>query len=346
MNAALPTAGPFPTLAAAGPVVGHDAVFDRFARALARGRLASTYLLVGPEGVGKRTAALALASHLLCLRPPRDPRSGCGACDSCRLAAAGTHPDLHVVTRPPGKSSLGIELFIGDQEHRHRTGLCHDVALRPMVASRRVAVIDGAELLGVEAANSLLKTLEEPPPRSVFFLVSGSFARLLPTIRSRCQVVRFGPLSDDEVARVLVATQASTDGPAAASRAATAGGSVGRALRSATGEEVAFLDRLTAQLGGGFNPIELAAGALALVSDNKATPAEKRERLAGVVSHAAGFYRDQMVALAQRGDLPAAERAADRVALCLDAQDQLFRNANQATLVQAWLTSLAGRQAP
>ena len=103
------------------------------------------------------------------------------------------------VARPPGKSFIPVDLFIGDREHRSQEGLCHRLSLRPASEKRRIAIIEDADFLNEEGANCLLKTLEEPPPGSVLILIGTSQQRQLPTIRSRCQVIRFRRLSDEIV---------------------------------------------------------------------------------------------------------------------------------------------------
>jgi len=128
----------------------------------------------------------------------------CGTCQSCRLGAAGNHPDLHQIGLPEGKRTLPIELLLGDRNHRNREGLCHDIAMRPLLGRRRVALIDDADCFSLESANCLLKTLEEPPPGSVLFLIGTSRSRQLPTILSRSQIVRFAPLPRDQLAQVLL----------------------------------------------------------------------------------------------------------------------------------------------
>ena len=140
--------------------LGHANVRGRFERTLSAGRLASTYLFVGPHGVGKRTFAEELAGVLLCTAPsPGGALRRCGRCEACRMFDQGAAPDLLRVELPEGKSSLPLELFIGAKERRHREGLCHDLAVKPLLSRRRVAIIDDADALGVESANALLKTL-------------------------------------------------------------------------------------------------------------------------------------------------------------------------------------------
>ncbi|NBW85267.1 MAG: AAA family ATPase [Planctomycetia bacterium] len=168
-------------------IEGHDDVAARFVAAHDRGRIAGSYLFVGPPGVGKAAFALALAKALVC-QSPRAGLAACDACASCVQAQAGSHPDIDVVRKPEDRSTIPLEAFIGDTEHRMREGLCWRMLLRPALGGRRVAIILDADHLADEAANSLLKTLEEPPGQSVIILVGTALERQLPTIRSRARV--------------------------------------------------------------------------------------------------------------------------------------------------------------
>ncbi|TWT76867.1 DNA polymerase III subunit tau [Posidoniimonas polymericola] len=320
-------------------VYEHDEVFTRFRRTLAHNRLASTYLFVGPAGVGKRRFARLLTASLLCSQAADESLSPCGACESCRLLAASNHPDVIEVARPEGKSVLPIDLFIGDKEHRNQQGLCHEISLKPYLGNRRVAVIDDADDLNVESANCLLKTLEEPPPRSVLILVGESLSRQLPTIRSRCQVVRFGPLGEATVARVLTESDLLEEGDNAGTLAAASGGSVATALAARDSAAADFAETLLRRLSNrGFDPIRLAAEAVAHSAEGGAEPAEKRARLSRLIDTAVSHYRGAMVG--QATDAVAPETAVRCIDACLAAETALGRNANQATLVQTWLTNL------
>src|SRR2546428_751035 len=143
-------------------------------------------------------------------RPPRRARPGarllcaapgaagaCGACAHCTRAGAGTHPDLHLVARDPERRDIRIEQV---------RELTRWLALQPLMAARKVGVLDDAHCLSEQAQNALLKTLEEPPGSAVLVLVASSAALLLPTVRSRCQVVRLEPLPAAEAVRVLAAS--------------------------------------------------------------------------------------------------------------------------------------------
>ena len=185
-------------------VRGHEVQVEMFRRAIQRNRTAHAYLFVGSSGIGKKRFALSLAQALFCERFSDDQLEACGECSACRQVMAGTHPDLLMIGCPPGKRELPIELMVGTAETRGRAGLCHELALRPMSADRRIAIIDDAETMNEASANSLLKTLEEPPVGAMLFLISPSLDPILPTIRSRCQTIRFSSLTDADVAELLV----------------------------------------------------------------------------------------------------------------------------------------------
>src|SRR5437773_3671449 len=208
---------------------GHDRVVGKFRRALTKGRLASTFLFVGPAGVGKRTFALKLAQGLLCERAEAERLDPCGECPSCHQVASLNHPDVEIVAKPADKAFIPLELLIGDAEHRMRAGLCYSIALKPYSGRRKVAIIDDADYLNKEGANCLLKTLEEPPPYSVLILIGTSEQRQLPTIRSRCQIVRFQPLAESDVAELVIEQGLCTDPALARAAAAHSHGSLQRA---------------------------------------------------------------------------------------------------------------------
>jgi DNA polymerase-3 subunit delta' len=200
-----------------------------FDRALRRQRLAHAYLLVGPQGVGKRLYAGELAKALLC-ETPSDRLEACDNCAACALVAAGTHPDFFAVGRPEEANELPIDVM---------RDLCRGFTLKSARGRGKVAILDDADDLNTDAANCFLKTLEEPPPRSVFLLIGSTTERQLPTIVSRCQVVRFAPLGEKAVMDIL-RQQGIADVQLTARLARLSGGSPGQALALADPELWSF----------------------------------------------------------------------------------------------------------
>ena len=324
-------------------------MLDLFRRTLNRNRLASTYLFVGDQGIGKRTTALTIAQALLCAETEDAQLEACGQCDSCQLLAAGNHPDLLQLSRPEGKANLPISLFLGGGDRRNREGLCHDIALKPYYGRRRIAIIDDADYLGVESGNCLLKTLEEPPPRALMVLIATSPQRVLPTTRSRSQVIRFSPLTEPQVAQVLERIGAADNLAAAEQLASGSGGSVSRALAKNDQLLRSLQPTIHAALTGvDFDPVGLAAQVQDLLGGTKIDAATRRRRLEGVLQLAIETLRSELRSPppASTGAMPTSTTSTRRMSTlrrldaCLDAGEYLERNANQATLVQWWLDQL------
>lgn len=331
-------------------ILGQDAIFERFRRALARGRLASTFLFVGPEGVGKRTFAYFLAQTLLCERSPARLLEPCGVCPACQQVAAETHPDLEIVRKPADRANLPIELLVGTRENRMQEGLCHKISLKPFYGGRKVAILEDADYLFEEGANALLKTLEEPPFKSVIILISSSEQRQLPTIRSRCQVIRF-QLLEQSILREILLREGWVDSDVEADRLAqVAEGSLERVRWMQNAELVEFQRNLCDYLSRPFwEPLPLASQVTSTVNAAGKEGAPRRERFRQVVGFAADFYRQVLRAAIRSDDrtppspklhLPA-EIAARCVERCLEADQQIQANANQTTLIEGWLDSLA-----
>ncbi len=249
-------------------IQGHDDVVAMFRRALSRGRLAGAFLFVGPEGVGKRAFALKLAQTLLCQRSPEAEMAPCGKCPGCLQTLALTHPDLQLVSKPPDKNVLPVELFIGRKERRMQEGLCHDISLKPFMGRRKVALIDDADFLAAEGANSLLKTLEEPPPASTLILIGTSPEKQLPTIRSRCQLVRFQPLSEEVVAELALSQGIAENIEQSRQVAQHAEGSLRRAAELADPALFGFRDKLVEQLARSpLESVKLSAAVTSFVDE-------------------------------------------------------------------------------
>lgn len=221
-------------------IIGHQTALELATRALVRGSLPPSLLFTGPEGVGKGLVAQGIAQAMNCLNPRMGSGSdtiaidGCGICSVCSRIDRGAFPDF-IVVKPTETGSKNIENETGSIKIDQLRPVFDQAAYRPFEARRRVVVIDQAEMMAVPAQSAFLKNLEEPPTSTQFILVTSRPDMLLGTVRSRCPRLRFGFLAVDEIVEVLL----STEGPEkklCRAAAATSGGSVGRALKIATGE--------------------------------------------------------------------------------------------------------------
>lgn len=207
-------------------IVGQPRATTILQQALSNRRLHHAYLFEGPEGVGKRTTALRLAQIINC------DSGGCGECESCHKIASGNHPDVFLFDMTPKGLSERVREFIGT------------LGFAPHEGRARVVIFDGAEDLAAgraEAANILLKTLEEPPQRTHLILITAEAKRLPVTVRSRCQTVRFRPLDERSVVAWL--TDRGHARVAAEAAARSANGSLTRALEELDGAEQSALRR-------------------------------------------------------------------------------------------------------
>jgi len=180
-------------------IIGHEAAIRQLQQAIARGQLAHAYLFSGPPQIGRRTLALRF-SQALCCHAPHEKRP-CGHCPTCRRISHGTHPDLLVISPPEGdrtgsKTRISIETI---REIRAA------ITLRPLEAPYRIVLLDDADELSHDAADALLKTLEEPPPYAMFLLIATSPADLPETVQSRCQLIPLRPVSRMHVRAALEA---------------------------------------------------------------------------------------------------------------------------------------------
>ncbi len=222
-------------------VIGQDRAVSLLQRSLAAGSVAHAYLFVGPTRVGKTTLAINLAQALNCT----GPEPPCGECVSCQKIASGKHADVHVTglshveDSPDAKTRMEISI---DQIRQ----LQHSASLPPFEGKHKVFIIDGAELLSIEAANCLLKTLEEPSERMVFILLTASERRLPATVISRCQRLELRPLKINEVEQTLL-SQWGTEPQKARLLARLSRGCLGWAVSALDGEllpqRAEFLDK-------------------------------------------------------------------------------------------------------
>ncbi len=276
------------------PIYGHDALLHRLAGGLASSRFPQAALLVGPAGVGKQRIALWLAQGLLCTSGPGEP---CGNCSPCRKVAGLAHPDLHwfvPVPRPKaGDSEKQVEQvkeLLGEVWEQRRENplygppdrmashslasarlMQRSVTLTPFEGKRKVLILGDAERLIVqeasqEAANALLKVLEEPPADTILLVTASDPQSLLPTIRSRLVPIRVGRVGDEQVRAFLEQElQTTLDADELERRIVAADGCIGRALEADEGGNDArrAAEMLEAIVAG---PIEWAAAALGQAS--------------------------------------------------------------------------------
>lgn len=270
----------------------HSDQMQMLHRSLERGRLAHAYLFAGSPGIGKSLFARIFAKALLCLRNDGSNLDICGECSSCRQFDGESHPDYFFICKPEDKSEIPVKLFIGDEEKRPRDGLIYDLSLKPMTSSRRVAVIDDANLMNDEGANAMLKTLEEPPPHSLLILVAENLDAILPTIRSRCQLLRFAPLSKQEVEALLIEHELASSPEQAAEVAAMSEGSLQTAAQLLKPE----LRRLREELGkflasADMNPIAASKTVLEGIDASSSESSENRLNVRWLIRFAQEFYR-------------------------------------------------------
>lgn len=197
------------------PVIGHQQIIEQLYHAIASNRVAGAYLFAGVANVGKETIALHFAKSINC---PTSGEGVCGTCLSCRKADGGNHPDLQII-RPSGAWTKIDQI----RELQKR------IIYRPLEGARKVYILTEAERMNLEAANCLLKTLEEPPAQSVLILLTTNLDALLPTIRSRCQIINFHPMLIPELTAYLM-KEFNIEETQAFSISTLAGGAVGKAL--------------------------------------------------------------------------------------------------------------------
>jgi len=264
-------------------IVGQDVVLRALATATERGRLPHALLFAGPQGVGKATTALVLAQALNC--SVAGPTDACGECRSCGKVARGIHPDFHWIGPSPRIIKIGqVRDIIGA------------VGYRPHEGKRRVIVVDEAHTMQGPAQNAFLKTLEEPPASTTLILVTAAPGSLLPTVRSRCQTLRFSRVGQDAV-REYLETRAGVPANEAQLRAALTPGSIGGALALDLDSYSELLETVVEALRmsqGGGGGVVTAADTLANVGHGETAT----QRAASVLRIGRDILRDLLVVTA------------------------------------------------
>ena len=323
-------------------VIGQERVVGGLSRAVKAGHVPHAYLFEGPPGVGKRSTALGLALALNC---PRAPGRGCGGCETCRRIEAGLHPDV------PTFAPDGAQLVIDQAK-----AIVALAQSRPHEAEARVIIIDDADTLNASAANSLLKTLEEPAPRNHLVLCTSAPDRLLPTIRSRAQRLRFRALPEE--ALLGIAAAHGIEPGRARVAVALADGSAARMLEAARaeGEEIGAASKWdaiallrAAVTAPDMTPALDAASALGSDKENKGA-------LPPLVALLARLYRDALVTAAGAPELALfADRARELAALApsrllralgaiVETDTALLSNVNPTLAIERLLVQLRRRE--
>jgi len=302
-------------------LIGQDPAQTALLRAIERGHLAHAYLFEGPPGVGKRNAALGLAMALDCRAAPG---AGCGVCDVCRRIEAGIHPDVPTF----GPTGAGGQIVIEDAK-----AILALARTRPHEAPARVVIVEDADAMNPNAANCLLKTLEEPLGGNHLILCTSAPDRLLPTIRSRTQRIRFRQL--DSAALLELGRARGVPPERAAIAAALADGSAARMLEVAAagdddeGGPAQALDDLRAAITtpGVAGVFDLAAALASQKDKDKDGDKEKSgkdgvPRLLGLL---AGLYRDALAIAAGAPELAVLNAGAEARLLAALGVDRLGR---------------------
>ncbi len=257
-------------------IIGHQRPLEILRLALGNGRLHHAYLFVGPEGSGKRTVALALAKAIHCRETEND---FCDRCPDCARIQARNHPDVRLVQTLEDKKEISIKQV---------RELEKELNFRSFSGKRKIAIIDPATLLNASSQNALLKTLEEPPQNSLIVLIAPNAGALLPTLRSRCLRISFGPLARDEVARYLMSKEGINQDEASL-RAALSMGSLGSAIKFDKDELLekrrSWAALLLSLNAGDYRGAIAAAEAIA----------GKKEECLGFLEWAETWYRDLLV---------------------------------------------------
>jgi DNA polymerase-3 subunit delta' len=316
-------------------VYGHRRALGLLSRALAQRTLPPSLVFAGPEGVGKRRIAMAVAQAINCLSPRKDqvsapdshgtsvplPVDACGECAACRRIERRVHPDIVWLSPIEDRATVALEQV--------RT-LNEQVGYRPFEARSRVVIVDNAaDVLLPPSQNALLKTLEEPPSGTVFILVTAQPEGLLATVRSRCPHVRFGPLSAADVAACLQQDHGVAPADARA-QAAVSDGSIGVALGAAAlaGARTGVERVLTAVAGARDARGRLDVAKEIVGKASKGTGVGERDSLAVHLRLLHGLLRDIGIlsTRADAGALANADLAAalERIAPAFD-RDRLVR---------------------
>lgn len=349
-------------------IIGQNKAVATLANDLASGRVAESYLFTGPQGVGRRTAALELAKAVNCQGEKSEPSSGelsfdfetgpaptaklagdaCDQCASCRKVDDGTHPDIFTLDF----ESQARLLELDDDKIKTQRDLSikairiliQTAYLTPVEGKKRMIIIDGAELLSLEAANALLKVLEESPPHCLWILLATSAGRMISTIRSRCRKVTFSPLSPQEIESLIgAAMERKSHGKTKRAKteeegisktvisgtAMICGGSLAAALSLLDPDSIELQEIAESILHPvhPIDPLKISAEILA----------DKRERK----KRAQQFLKILSLKMAHDLRREPKPETAERLSLALQSQEEIHRNVSPQTVLDSLLLSFS-----
>lgn len=292
-------------------------------RVIGSGRMSHAYLFRGPDGVGKRFCAQLVAAYLNCHHPSED--GGCSACPSCRKYLSGSHPDITLVS--PEYGVIKIDRI---------RELCRSLSYPPYESAVRVVILEDIHSMRQEAANALLKTLEEPPENNILILTAESSRAILPTIISRCQVIPFYGLTASQTAEILGGLYPDMVPADAAALAAISDGSPGKGiLLSEQGVIEAWA--LVLQVISS-HPGE-SAGATTQVLQVAEHIGALKEHLLPLFGLIRGWIRDRMCGL-EIGSKAEWEQQRARLAALVQAERMLAVNCNRTLVCEVLLFNL------
>ena len=314
-------------------VIGQSVAVSFLKRTLTAGKLGHAYIFEGIPGCGKRTTALALVEALFC-----GGTEGCGNCPSCRKLASLQHPDLHLVE--PERAVIKIDQI---------RELQRELALRPYEAPRKACIIADADRLNLASGNALLKTLEEPPGDALLILITANLGGVLPTIISRCQRLRFQPLTEQAIEERLV--ELGKEPGLARVASSMAGGSLTKALEACTEETLARRGTLLEQLTA------LSLDDIASLLKTAESLAADKEAAMEALDVIVTFLRDLLIyqsggdSIVNRDQLSLIERQAlglsrqeitERLERTLATRQALLRNVNTRLALEVLFMNFAG----
>ena len=325
-------------------LIGNSQLPSWFGNSISQGRFGGSFLFVGPPGIGKRSVATLVAQTLLCDVNDAREMKPCGQCEGCVQVLAETHPDLIRVRKPSDKTVIPIDLLIGRPEVRMQEGFCRDVRLSPYCGRRKVAILEDADFLNEEGANCLLKTLEEPPADALIILIGTSEQKQLPTIRSRCRVIRFAPLNDRDAIRLIRDVhQVDADENSVAEALRIASGDIPAALRLLGDDARRFRDSFVSAISQPFpDPSAIRRVVQARVDEAGKEAPKKRAILRDVFSVSVQHFRNRMREEATTDS--ATPITLSRLDRSLRALRELDRMANLSTLVDCYAADIASGQ--